>query len=470
MIGHPLPTGGLQVLRKAFQLAAASGQNVAATWAAEKAGKSPIFLSNCATSFSVADGTLLEGPAVHSITVRASDGAGGTSTESFSIVVENAAPVISPSPTTQARQYSDPIGAVSIQVSDFSADTFSVSVQWRKDGGSFSSGLPDAGTLVGGLSLAGPLAGSGMISLSLTGIADLAPGYYEVRFTATDDDGSSSLHDVAIDVAREDARVAYSGTSLASTGSGSTAQVLLSATIQDITGFDPALSLPTPDNYAGDIRFATVTFKDRVSGAVLASGVPVVLVSGGDTTLGTATATAVMSLSGADAETFQIQVIVNGFYTRDDVSDDGLVTLSPAIPNSVTGGGFLRVESSAGTYSADVDSRVNLGFNASYTPNGSKPKGHANIVFRRTVGGAVHTFQIKSTAINSVGVNPSSPNRAEFNSKANLTDVTDPYNPVPIAGNLTLLATITDNGEPGTADTIGVTLYDKDGQLLFSNN
>jgi len=57
---------------------------------------------------------------------------------------------------------------------------------------------------------------------------------------------------------------------------------------------------------------------------------------------------------------------------------------------------------------------------------------------------------------------------ADFRSKANLTDVTDPLNPVPLGGNLTLRVTMTDKGEPGSADTLGVTLWDG-ATLLFSS-
>jgi hypothetical protein len=57
---------------------------------------------------------------------------------------------------------------------------------------------------------------------------------------------------------------------------------------------------------------------------------------------------------------------------------------------------------------------------------------------------------------------------ANFRSKANLIDITDPLNPVVIAGNLSLQVTMTDRGEPGSNDTIGITLY-KGNTLLFSS-
>jgi hypothetical protein len=58
---------------------------------------------------------------------------------------------------------------------------------------------------------------------------------------------------------------------------------------------------------------------------------------------------------------------------------------------------------------------------------------------------------------------------ATFISKANLTDITDPLNPIGIAGNLSLIVTLTDNGEPGSSDTIGFTLWNGS-ELWFSSN
>jgi hypothetical protein len=59
---------------------------------------------------------------------------------------------------------------------------------------------------------------------------------------------------------------------------------------------------------------------------------------------------------------------------------------------------------------------------------------------------------------------------AELVSKAVVTDVTDPLNPIAIAGNATLNIVMKDNGEPGNSDLIGISLWSKDGKLLFSSN
>jgi hypothetical protein len=57
---------------------------------------------------------------------------------------------------------------------------------------------------------------------------------------------------------------------------------------------------------------------------------------------------------------------------------------------------------------------------------------------------------------------------ADFRSKANLSDVTNPLAPISLGGNLTLQVTMTDKGEPGSNDTIGITLWDGS-KLAFSS-
>jgi len=78
---------------------------------------------------------------------------------------------------------------------------------------------------------------------------------------------------------------------------------------------------------------------------------------------------------------------------------------------------------------------------------------------------------VKTNSMQSLGVNVANPSAktAVFTSKANLKDVTDPLNPISLGGNLTLYVTMTDRGEPGTNDEIGITLWDGS-TLLYSSN
>src|SRR5262249_57733519 len=53
-------------------------------------------------------------------------------------------------------------------------------------------------------------------------------------------------------------------------------------------------------------------------------------------------------------------------------------------------------------------------------------------------------------------------------SKETLTDITNPLNPISLGGNLNLQVTMTDAGEPGNNDSIGISLWNGS-TLLFSS-
>ncbi len=60
---------------------------------------------------------------------------------------------------------------------------------------------------------------------------------------------------------------------------------------------------------------------------------------------------------------------------------------------------------------------------------------------------------------------------ATYSGKANITDITDPLNPISLGGGNSFQMKLTDKGEPGSTDTISLTLYgNNNGALLFSSN
>ena len=266
-------------------------------------------------------------------------------------------------------------------------------------------------------------------------------------------------------VAREDARAYYTGLSFVTTSSStsSTASVLLSATIKDITA---VAGDPNYDSQAGDIRNARVTFINRETNAVIASNVPVNLVSSGDTKVGTATYNWSADIGSADSKAFQIGVIVTNWYTRDSASDDTIIEVVKPIPGSISGGGYLDNVASAGLYAGDVGSRTNFGLNAKFNKKLTNVQGHANIIVRSS--GRV--YQFKSNAVDSLNLTslPGNVTKATFTAKANITDITNPLAPISLGGNKTLQIQMTDAGEPGSSDSISITLTDASG-LLFSS-
>ena len=86
------------------------------------------------------------------------------------------------------------------------------------------------------------------------------------------------------------------------------------------------------------------------------------------------------------------------------------------------------------------------------------------------MGGVWRTYQIKTTATDSLGLKVTSPTTgtASFACKGNLSDITNPLSPVSLGGGFQLNVTISDNGEPGSTDWISWTLWNGS-TLLYSS-
>jgi hypothetical protein len=370
------------------------------------------------------------------------DQAGGTNyfpaqqvTES--VTAQKAVLTVKPSPFTASRQYSDPNPTFTPDIGGFVPPD-------------------DASSLT-----TAPTCSSAATSTS-------APGNYPITCSGgADDDYSFSYTDGTLTVTQEDARATYNGNSLFWTSSASSANaaVTLSATIRDATAL-PVLD-PAYDIWAGDIRNAKVTFVNRDTNTAFAgcSNLPVGLVVSSDTKTGTATCTTTLTASNATGATqYRVGIVVSGYYTRNDAADDELIDVAqPLTSNFITGGGNLVLAASSGQVAGAAGTKMNFGFNVKYNKPGTNLQGGATILVRSD--GRI--YQIKSSAISSLGVVGS---KASFTGKASIQDVTDSLNVVAIDGNATLQLWLTDNGEPGTKDTLGVQVLSKSGGTWFSSN
>ena len=380
------------------------------------------------------------------------------------ITDDDGTPVLTPSPSAVTVQYSDSV-SVSIAVTDSDSTSGTVGAQFKVGAGAYGTGLPNGLTLT-------PASGDSMAilgTITLGGQALVAPGTYTIKVTVSDGT-NSGFTEITLQVNRENARATYTGDMLAFTGSTGSANVTLRATIQDSN------ALPTSDSVydtdPGDIQNATVTFFVNSSTPPDCANLPVALING-DTRTGTAYCSVTLG-TGA----YTVTVMVNNYY-RGGLLEPAVIEVAEPTGSFVTGGGYMVIANSAGSYKADPGTRTNFGFNVKYNKTFKNLQGHVNIIYRA----AGKTYQIKTNATDTLGIvlktstgaacggPPSSTcwGLADFRSKANLTDITDPLNPLSKGSNLTLQITITDKGEPGSGDLIGVTLWDGN-KLVFSTN
>jgi hypothetical protein len=326
----------------------------------------------------------------------------------------------------------------------------------------------------------------------------LAPASYTnvtATFTSTNPQliGSTSPAK-SLTVTPEDADATYSGPALVFTPSVSTssASVLLQAVITD-----------SDDGNRGAIRNAIVDFVDPTTGAIYctvtygdrATAGFQFLVDIVDATSATVGCTHSFT-AGTDSNQYDVGIKVRGYYVR-AAAEDALLTVSlPLATQFITGGGYLKLtDKTSGSLAGDVGSKTNFGFNVKYNNKGTNLQGRVNVIIRR----AGHVYQVKGNNLGSLGVTyckvtgtgtscgaaPSSPCtftasatcyiKATFRAQANVTDVTNPLLPITVASGATLQMDMTDFGEPGSngpagPDTMGLTLSDKSGSLLYSSN
>jgi hypothetical protein len=280
----------------------------------------------------------------------------------------------------------------------------------------------------------------------------------------------------AFDITDEDARAEYIGTQFQATASATsgTATVQLQASILDITA---VTGNPATDAYAGTITNARVkfvlyngsTFTD-ISGWLTPA-----LINSSDSKVGVVSFDWPVNIGTADAAQYNVGIVIdNGYYIGEaPVNTITVVTVYKPLGDFVTGGGYIIPTQSGGTYAATPGLKMNFGLNVKYNKKGTNLQGGVNMIFRRNVGGVIRTYQIKSNSMTSLGTSGTSTpvvdRYAEFLSKANLTDVTNPLAPVALGGNLDLRVSMRDRGEPGSTDEIAVTLFSGTGSLLFSS-
>jgi hypothetical protein len=292
---------------------------------------------------------------------------------------------------------------------------------------------------------------------------NMAPGAHTVYavFGGVNANFTVGTPTTSLTITQENALVAYSGLNFFWTASitSTSVSVPLRATIQDVS-----------DGAPGDIRNATVRFVSRdVFPAVTLCTATVTLINPADTTTATASCTPAtqFSVDNTGSTQYTIGIVVEGYYTRDDSLDDTLVTVSQPLANFITGGGYLVLSQSAGLVPGNTGSKINFGHNVKYNSNLTNLQGHVNIILRN--GG--HVYQIKSTSITTLGVTTNAVGgQGQFLSKANIQDITNPVNPISVEGNATLQFNMVDNGEPGSSDTLGITVWNKAGLLWFSSN
>ncbi|WP_152616914.1 T9SS type A sorting domain-containing protein [Flavihumibacter solisilvae] len=267
-------------------------------------------------------------------------------------------------------------------------------------------------------------------------------------------------------ITKEDACADYTGTLFANTSSptGGTATVRLSLVLTEDT-----------DGNSGDVRNATITFT-----------------VGGDFTAGTYTASLDPSSTSTRAVFYKdipvalsssqlskvgdVSWKIGGYFTGENCNDNLTeVTVSAPTSDFITGGGYVISDDNAyGKYKGDPGRKTNFGFSVKWNKSFTNiQSGGINSIIRK----GNHIYKIKGNKVTSLTITPASgttPATATFTCNAVLSDI---VNDVVIAteGNCTAIIEVTDVCEPGSgartsSDQIAITVKDKNGVVIYSNN
>jgi hypothetical protein len=295
-------------------------------------------------------------------------------------------------------------------------------------------------------------------------------------------------------ITKREAPVAYIGqTAFFTSGTSSTtAQVTLSASVQDTTGS------------GADLTKAAVTFTDLLTGTVLASNVPVSVVQGSTVPTGTANTIVTLSSGKYGEQEYEIQVSLVGSAFQNCQQTGGPYTaggntycpsgpaintvsqtayaaahanvavMVPPTQYSMQGGASVPILSTAAGKYGDATS-VSYGIGMQYNNKGTNPQGQIQLMLKRPDG---NIYYVKSNSITSLAFQGNYPSKdVTIYTKASIYSVSPSGTLTSIDGNVTLRVDAHEGctTSPGCSssggDTIGFTvLSSKDGSLYYSNN
>jgi hypothetical protein len=314
-----------------------------------------------------------------------------------------------------------------------------------------------------------------------------APGQYPVTVSGVSSPNYAiTFVPGTLTVTPEDARAYYTGTLSAGplTSKATTASVLLSATIQDISATPDAAG----DTWPGDIRNATATFVDRSTGTTLCTA-PVGLVNAPDATVGTLTCTTTVTLTSAATQQIRVGIVVRNYYIRNAAADDTVVTIAKFAAASVQGNGTLALTKPAGSIgAAGWDARFTLkvatssngGGSGNGEGDGNDDSGNPKLTLEVRKHGEEddhsHRFVITGTALKNLSINKTAyTGSADFTAK--IEDRTDEKSVVldaSAAVHVTFTAKPEDNnnddhGNNNSTGSIAITVFNAKGGLWFSS-
>ncbi len=374
----------------------------------------------------------------YAIQVTVTDKDGGSGDNNVFHQVDNVPPELTVDIASQTVQYSDGIADVTITGTDVAADNPLTAT---------ATGLPNGTALTPGGCVTN---GEVVCTWTVSGIADVSAGTYDVAVTVTDPDGGATVVATTVVVEHEDASVSFADTNevavaVASDG-GNSGAFSLTVAVQELF---PDLAVNTA--YPGDIGLADVSIALRPvgpGGSVSPTGACVETVSG---TGYNGVLTVTCPFDTVDVNAYTVDVTVDGgFYTGGN--EDALVVYDPSL-GFTTGGGWF--------YWPGTDDKTNFGYTMKYNKKGNKVQG-SFLLIRHLDDGT--KYRVKSNALYGLALGGDNDmGWASFSGRATYLQPgwDDPK------GNHEFVVYVEDYGEPGKdIDKVWLETHNQDGDVI----
>ena len=388
----------------------------------------------------------------------------------------NVGPVTTNNNPSQSVVYGGAISTVLVTATDSDSQGSDLSidaVSYSKNGGSSVNGFP-----LGLAIFPNDPPGANSRSWNVTGcIKGEGVGTYIVTVRVKDECGVPSSTSFTVIVTTglvlPVADAFYTGASFywTTSSSSSTATLTLAATIRNQVA------------NCGDITTARISFFVRNGTSLTpiggAQNLPVGLVNPGDPSVGAASAIVQYNIGNNTVLPLDIAVRVTGnFYNNTSTLFDKQITIAVPLPGGqIVGGGTLDNVTSGGYLGGNSSKLTDFTFEVKYNKSLSNPQGRVELFIRSwrdrngNLDNVEHTYKVKSTAISVLAVGQPTPAYAQFGSKSNLSEVLPDGSSIGLESGITLTMDLFDRGGLTTKkDSIGITLYRKNGGIWYSNN
>lgn len=416
------------------------------------------------TAFSEVHRYLDDNPAgtpsdAYTVHVTLVDDDNGRAEASTTATVNNAPPLVIAGPLTQTAQVSDYVSPIMITATDTISDPLTIGMAWRVDGApDLTAGLPVSLTFGEGPCVAGG-AYAHDCAWTISGVAQVAAGRYEIVATVADDDTGQAAVTGVLALAPEDALVTFDesnplAVAVIEAGSDASEPFSLRLRVQEAPESGPAAA-------PGDINLAEVwvTLEPLGTGPTITA--PCVATSSAPPHRYDAILEVQCDFDAIPVNVYTARAQVDGGYYS-GAGEQVLTVYDPSL-GFITGGAWLYWPGTLHPESGYMGDRTEINLNFRYNRNNIV---HKMVVIRYGPDGT--SYRLESDTLHGVALGSDDNSNVKWAAISGTATYRQSGWQQP-ASNYSYLLYLEDRGQPGSrggADRVWLQVRDEDGNLV----